>query len=91
MGQFGTHAQALLAVKRVFDMLTNESGRMRVLQCMKQKVPLHGRAGQDGIPGCTMIWNENGIQCDVYRRIANVFQGASPCVAHLFVATDAQL
>ena len=72
-------------------MLPNESGRMRVLQCMKQKAPLHGRAGQDGIPERTMIWNEKGIQCDVYRRIANVFQGTSPCVAKLFSATDAQL
>jgi len=58
LGHFGTNVESLPAVKRVIEMLTHEGGRMKVLGCMKQKVPLHGRNGQDGIPECTMIWNE---------------------------------
>ena len=61
MGQFGTHAQALPAVKRVFDMLTNESGRMRVLQCMKQKVPLHGRRWSGWNSGVHHDLERNGV------------------------------
>ena len=44
----------------------------------------------------TIAFRKDGVvascdMCDVYRCVANVFQGTSPCAAQLFSATDAQL
>ena len=52
---YGSSASSFPAFSRVVELLSNESGRMKILECVRRKVPLHGAQGVQGIPECQMI------------------------------------
>ena len=51
-------ATSLPSFHRVVSALQSKSGRLRIAQCAKSKVPLHGKDGHVGVQECHDLYKE---------------------------------